>query len=142
MEDPKKPLPTEANFDRDRIDQFIRSGIIPLAAVPGKDIAFVPDETTAGGISLRYQLFVSRITQLLLWCRDHFEKGIKGADLETELLRAFKFVWETSGYSGPQSLEILAGKPDPEGRVPVRITLKPSRQILASRDKMVLDFAW
>jgi hypothetical protein len=31
---------------------------------------------------------------------------------------------------------------DPDGRVPVRIALKPSRQILASRDKMVLDFAW
>ena len=41
-QDPKKPLPTEANFDRDRIDQFIRSGIISFAAVQGKDIAFVP----------------------------------------------------------------------------------------------------
>ena len=141
-EDPKKPLPTEANFDRDRIDQFIRSGIIPFAAVPGKDIAFVPDETTATGISLRYQLFVSRITQLVLWCRDHFEKGIIAADLEAELKQAFRFFWETSGYSGPESLEILAGKPDPEGRVPVRIALKPSRQILASRDKVALDFLW
>jgi hypothetical protein len=135
-------LPVEANFDRDRIDQFIRSGIIPLAAEQGKDIAFVPDETTAADISLRYQLFVSRITQLVLWCRDHFEKGIKGADLETELQRAFKLFWETSGYSGPESLEILAGKPDPQGRVPVQIALKPSRQILASRDKVALDFLW
>ena len=141
-QDPKKPLPVEANFDRDRIDQFIRSGIIPLAAEQGKDIAFVPDETTAADISLRYQLFVSRITQLVLWCRDHFEKGIKGADLETELQRAFKLFWETSGYSGPESLEILAGKPDPQGRVPVQIALKPSRQILASRDKVALDFLW
>jgi type VI secretion system protein ImpC len=141
-EDPKKPFPTEANFDRDRIDQFIRSGIIPFAAVQGKDIAFVPDETTAGGISLRYQLFVSRITQLVLWCRDHLEKGIKGADLETELQRAFKFFWETSGYSGPESLEILAGNPGPDGRVPVRIALEPTRQILPSRDIVELEFSW
>jgi type VI secretion system ImpB/VipA family protein len=141
-EDPKKPLPTEANFDRDRTDQFIRCGIIPLAAVPGKDIAFVPDETTTGGISLRYQLFVSRITQLLLWCRDHFEKGIKGADLEAELKQAFRFFWETSGYSGPESLDILVGNPDPDGRVPVRIALESSRQILTSRDKVALDFSW
>jgi predicted component of type VI protein secretion system len=139
---PKNPLPTEVNFDRDRIDQFIRSGIIPLAAVPGKDIAFVSDEATTGGISLRYQLLVSRITQLLLWCRDHFEKGIKGTDLEAELKQAFKLFWETSGHSDPESLEILAGKPDPQGRVPVQIVLKPSRQILASRHKVTLDFLW
>jgi hypothetical protein len=139
---PKKPLPVEANFDRDRIDQFIRSGIIPFAAVKDKDIAFVPDETTAAGISLRYQLFVSRITQLLLWCRDHFEKGIKGADLEAELRQAFKSFWESSGYSGPESLEILAGKPDSQGRIPVQIALKPSRQILASPDTVALDFLW
>jgi hypothetical protein len=141
-EDPKKPLPVEANLDRDRIDQFIRSGIILFAAVQGKDIAFVPDETTAAGISLGYQLFVTRITQLLLWCRDHFEKGINGADLEAELRQAFKLFWETSGYSGPESLEILAGKPDPQGRIPVQIALKPARQILASRDKVALDFLW
>lgn len=141
-EDPKGPLPTEANFDRERIDQFIRSGIIPLAAVPGKDIAFVPDETTAGGISLRYQLLVSRVTQLVLWCRDHFEKGIKGADLETELQRAFKLLWETSRHSGPESLEIVAGNPEPDGRIPIRIVLEPTRQILPSRDKVTLDFMW
>jgi len=110
--------------------------------VPGKDIAFVPDETTAGSISLRYQLFVSRITQLVLWCRDHFEKGIKGADLETELQRAFKLFWETSRHSGPESLEILAGKSDPDGRIPVRIVLEPTRQILPSKDKVELDFMW
>ena len=69
-EKPKKPLPVETNFDRNRIDQFIRGGIIPFAVEQGKDIAFVPDETTAAGISLRYQLLVSRITQLVLWCRD------------------------------------------------------------------------
>ncbi|MGD8883050.1 MAG: type VI secretion system contractile sheath large subunit, partial [Desulfobacterales bacterium] len=139
---PKKPLPVETNFDRDRIDQFIRSGIIAFAAIQGRDIAFVPDETTAAGISLRYQLLVSRIIQLLLWCRDHFEKGIKGTDLEAELEQAFRLFWETSGHSGPESLEILAGKADPQGRVPVRIALKPSRQILSSKDTVALDFLW
>jgi hypothetical protein len=140
--DPQRPLPTEVNFERDRIDQFIRCGIIPLAAAGGKDIAFVPDETTAAGISLRSQLLVSRVTQLVLWCRDHFEKGLKGADLEAALQQAFKLYWENSGHSGPESLEIIASKPDPDGRVPVRIALQPSRQILPSRDKVELDFSW
>jgi type VI secretion system protein ImpC len=141
-EDPKKPLPTEAYFDRDRMDQLIRSGIIPLAAVGGKDIAFVADETTTGGVSLCYQLVVSRITQFILWCRDHLEKGIKGEDLETELRQAFGAFWERTGQPGPEDLSISVGKPAPDGRVQVRITLEPSREILPSREKVELDFSW
>jgi len=136
------PLPTEANFDRDRIDQFIRSGIIPLAAAQGKDIAFVPDEITVGDTSLSFQLLLSRITQLVLWCRDHFEKSLKGADLEADLRQAFYSFWEKSGHSGPEFLEISAGQPDLDHRIPLRIVLEPSRQILPSRQKVELVFAW
>jgi len=141
-EDPKKPLPTEAYFDRDRIDQLIRSGIIPLAAAHGKDIAFVPDETMIGGVSLGYQLFVSRIIQLITWCRDHLEKGLEGDDLEAELRQAFGAFWERLGHHGPENLRISVGKPGPDGRIAVRITLEPSRQILSSREKVELDFSW
>jgi type VI secretion system protein ImpC len=140
--DQDTPLPTEASFDRDRIDQFIRSGIIPLAASQGKDIAFVPDEITVGDTSLRFQLLLSRITQLVLWCRDHFEKGLKGADLEEELRKAFYSFWEKSGHSGPESLEISAGHPDQEDIIPVRIMVKPSRDILPSRKQVELNFRW
>jgi type VI secretion system protein ImpC len=136
------PLPTEISFDRDRIDQFIRSGIIPIAAAQGKDIAFVPDEITVGDTSLRFQLLLSRITQLVLWCRDHFEKGLEGADLEEELGRAFNSFWGKSGHSGPESLEISAGHPDQENIIPVRIMVKPSRDILPSRKQVELNFRW
>jgi type VI secretion system protein ImpC len=141
-EEAKKSLPIEANFDRNRIDQFIRSGIIPLAAVQGKDIAFVPNENTVGGVSLSYQLLVSRITQLVLWCRDHFEKGLKGSDLEAELGKAFSLLLESSGHSDPESLEIRTGKPDSDGRIPIRISLEPSREILPSRKRVELNFMW
>ena len=140
--DPSKPLPTEANFDRDRIDQFIRSGMVPLAATQGKDIVFVPDETTVGGVSLRYGLLVSRITQLVLWCRDHFEKGSGGSDLEDLLRQAFRVFWEKSGHVGPESLEVSAGQPDSDGRIPIRISLEPSREILPSRKQVELNFMW
>jgi type VI secretion system protein ImpC len=141
-EDPKKPLPIEGYFDRDRIDQLIRSGIIPLASVQGKDIAFVPDETTVNGVSLAYQLLVSQITQLVLWCRDHFEKGLEGDDLEAELRGAFGAFWERAGHHGPENLGISVGKLEPDGRIAVRITLEPSRQILPSREKVEVDFLW
>jgi type VI secretion system protein ImpC len=140
--DPSKPLPTEVNFDRERIDQFISSGMVPLAATQGKDIAFVPDETTIAGVSLRYGLLVSRITQLVLWCRDHFEKGLGGSDLETSLRQAFRVFWEKSGHVGPESLEVSAGQPDSDGRIPIRISLEPSGEILLSRKQVELNFMW
>ena len=140
--DPSKPLPTEANLDRERIDQFISSGMMPLATTQGKDIAFVPDETTIAGLSLRYGLLVSRITQLVLWCRDHFEKGLGGSDLEDLLRKAFRAFWEKSGHIGPESLEISAGQPDSDGRIPIRISLEPSREILPSRKQVELNFIW
>jgi hypothetical protein len=140
--DPSKPLPTEVNFDRDRIDQFISSGMTPLATMQGKDVAFVPDETTVGGASLRYALLVSRITQLVLWCRDHFEKGLGGSDLEDLLRKAFRAFWERSGHVGPESLEISADQPDSKGRIPIRISLEPSREILSSRQGVELNFMW
>ena len=136
------PLPTEVSFDRNRIDQFIRSGIIPIAAAQGKDVAFVPDEITVGDTSLRFQLLLSRITQLVLWCRDHFEKGLKGADLEEELGKAFNSFWEKSGHLGPESLEISAGQPDQENIIPVRIMVKPCRDILPSQKQVELNFRW
>jgi len=91
---------------------------------------------------LCYQLFVSRITQFILWCRDHLEKGIKGEYLETELRQAFSAFWERTGQHGPEDLTISVGKPAPDGRIPVRILLEPSRQVLPSGDTVELDFSW
>ena len=115
---------------------------MPLASVQGKDSAFVPDETTVSGVSLAYQLFVSRIIQLITWCRDHLEKGLEGEDLEAELRQAFGAFWEHIGQHGPENLTISVGKPAPAGRIAVRILLEPSREILPSRERVELDFSW
>jgi EvpB/VC_A0108, tail sheath N-terminal domain/Type VI secretion system, VipA, VC_A0107 or Hcp2 len=137
-----RPIPTEASFTEDRIDQFRRSGIMPLAAMQNKDIAFVPAETTMGEASLSYQLLVSRITQFILCLRDDLPKDLEGAELEERLRQAFSLFWEKSGHAGPENLEISAGQPGPDNRIPLRITLQPSRKILPSGEKIVLEFSW
>lgn len=142
MENPKNPLPVEMGLNRDRADQFIRSCISPLMATPGKDIVFFPTETTVGGASLAFQLFMSRIAQLVFWCRDNFEKGIAGSALEAELQDSFRSFWEHTGHMGPDSLVIKTGQPDGDNRIPVRIVLEPSREILASRQRLEMDFMW
>jgi len=135
-------MPTETHFSRDRLEQMIRSGLIPLADMANKDFVFTPAETTVGGGSLSYQLLLSRITQLILWCRDHFPRDLAGTDLETGMQQAFSRFWEASGQIGSQNLNIAAGEPDADSRIPIRIELEPSRQILSSGAKVAMDFLW
>ncbi len=142
IESSTRPIPTEVSFSEDRMDQFRRAGIMPLASILNKDIAFTPLETTVGGASLSYQLFVSRITQFILWCQESFPKDLAGTDLEDRLRQAFSMFWGKSGHAGPENLEISAGHPGPDNRIPLRIDLQPSRKILPTREKIVLEFSW
>ncbi len=141
-EDPDHPLPLETHLNRERIDQFIRSGIIPLATMLDKDIAFVPAAPAVGRATLSSQLFVSRITRLILWCRDHFQKDLAGAELEAALQRTFALFWEASGHVNPENFSVETGEPQTNGRIPLRIQLEPSPQILSPGEKVELDFFW
>ncbi len=135
-------IPTETNFSEERIDQFIRGGILPLVSPLNKDTAFIPRETTAGGSSLSYQLFLSRVTQFLFWCKDHFEKDLEPPLLEERLKRAFSLFWERSGGIHPIGFEVFAKKPKPENPTLVRIIIEPSRQMLPSGEKVELELNW
>ncbi|MBC2714104.1 MAG: hypothetical protein HF978_02240 [Desulfobacteraceae bacterium] len=137
-------IPTEVIFDNDRIDQFKRAGIISLAAIASKDIAFTPKETAMTGISLAYQLLVSRITQFILWCKDNFTDDLSGKELEARLKQAFIQFWEKSGHAVPETLDITAGNLNPDNRIPLHIELLPSRKILPLRegDTIEMDFFW
>lgn len=137
-----QPIPTQVSFTEDRIDQFRRAGIMPLAAIPNKDIVFTPTETTMGGAPLSYQLFVSRVTQFILWCRDNFPKDLSEDELEKGLRQAFSRFWEFSGHTGPENLEITVGRRNSDDRIPLHIALQPSRKILPSGEIIQLEFSW
>lgn len=140
--DANTAIPSEALISEDRMDQCRRAGLIPLVVTANRDIVFMPMETTLGGASLAYQLFASRVTQFLLWCKDNLTADLAGRDLESELKRAFSFFWEKSGHPGPDDIEITAGPPDDENRIPLRIDLHPSRRILPSGEGLSLEFKW
>jgi type VI secretion system protein ImpC len=141
-EDPDHPLPLETHLNRERIDQFIRSGIIPLATMSDKDIAFVPAAPAVGRAALSYQLFVSRITRLIIWCRDHLQKDLAGVELEAALQRTFTLFWEASGHVKPENFSVETGETQTNGRIPLRIQLEPSPQILSPAEKVELEFFW
>ena len=137
-----KYLATEALFAEDRIKQFIKGGMIPLVAPSNKDIAFLPVETTVAGSPLSHQLFLSRITQFLFWCKDNWEQGLEPKVLEKRLKEAFFLFWEKTGHQRPQVLELSVSKPNPEKPAMVRIAVEPSRQILPSGKKVELEMNW
>jgi len=135
-------IPSEVMFSENRVDQLRRAGMTYVAAAAGHDFVFVPMETTLGGASLAYQLFASRVTHFILWCRDNLPPDLSGPALEDALKQAFHLLWEKSGHRGPESLEITADPPDTEGRIPLQVDLKPSRHILYSGEGLTLAFNW
>lgn len=137
-----KFVPTETSFSEDRIEQFIRGGIIPLVSSYNKDIAFTPSETTVAGTPLSYQLLVTRISRLLFWCKDNFKEDLEPAELEKDLNRAFSLFWENTGHPAPENLEISAEKPDPDKPAMVRLRFEPPRQILSPKEAVELKFPW
>ncbi len=142
LKEGSKYLATEAFFSEERIDQFIRSGMTPLVSTYNKDMAFIPYETTIASSSLRYQLFLSRITQLLFWCKDNIEKDLAPAEIESSIKKAFSLFWEKTGYFSSEDIEISVRKLRPEQPAIVRIVIKASRQILPTGEKIELEVKW
>lgn len=134
---------TEASFSEDRIRQFIKCGITPLASYLDKDIAFLPAETAVAGDSLARQLFLSRVTRLLIWCKDNFPKDLEPAEIEEALKDAFTRFWERSGMTRPDSLSVSVGTPNPEApALTARISVEPSGEVLPSGGRIELEFSW
>jgi len=135
-------IPTEANFPEERIPQFIDVGMIPFISPMNKDMAFIPFETNVAGGSLKHQLFLSRITQFLFWCKDHLEKNLEPPEIEKQLHMAFSLFWERTGHLTPHHLDISVRKPKPENPPIVSIAMEPSHQILPSGERIVLELNW
>ncbi|MCP4345509.1 MAG: type VI secretion system contractile sheath large subunit [Desulfobacterales bacterium] len=146
--DLKKLLPVEADFSEERVFQFTNAGIMPLVAVPNKDFAFIPSDTTAAGSPLSYQSFVSRISQFVLWHRDNRDDLVEPEAIQKSLEHAVSRFWEKTGHPIPENFEVSAkhqpdsDNPDSHNQVSVRIVAEPSRQILRSGKKLELEFYW
>jgi type VI secretion system protein ImpC len=138
----KDAIATETSFSEDRIEQFIKAGILPLVSPRRSDIAFSPGDTTVAGVPLSYQVLVSKVSHFVLWCKDNFAASLEPDDLKKRLEKAFALLWETTGHPAPKGLDITLGKLDKHGKQPVTITLTPSREVLPSGATIELQFLW
>jgi type VI secretion system protein ImpC len=102
----KDAIATEISFSEDRIEQFIKAGILPLVSPKRSDIAFTLGDTTVGSVPLSYQVLVSKVSHFVLWCKDHIAGPLEPDDLKKRLEKAFALLWETTGHPAPKGLDI------------------------------------
>jgi type VI secretion system protein ImpC len=136
------PAAAEALISEDRMDQFRRAGLMPLAAAANRDAVFAPVETTLGGASLAYQLFAARLTHFLLGLKDRLPSGLTGKLLEEAVKNGIALFWEKTGHPIPDSLVVKAGTPDENAHVSLRLELAPPRSILPLGGKLQLELRW
>ena len=135
-------IPTETTIGEDRLMQFTKAGFTPLASALDKDIAFTPAEATLARGSLRYQLLLSRIAGLLLWCRENLPADLGGASLEESVRQAFNAFWEKTGHAAPAGLRVTA-TPGTGGKAGVlRVVIDPSREVLPTGERIELEIPW
>jgi len=136
-----KPCPTKARIGAERLQQIITAGFMPLIA-GDKDSAFTPADISIADSSFAYQILVSRVSHFLLLCQENFKASLAPENLRETLKRAFSLFWQNSGHPVPRDLEISTTKPQAKDAIVVKITFKPSREVLPSKQKVELEFLW
>jgi hypothetical protein len=136
------PAPTEMILSDDRLAEFIETGIIPLQSARGKDSAFIPRETTLGGSSFKYRLFVSQTLSFLWWCRDNMDHEIRTGDPARNLGAVFQQFWQRTGHPAPEDLDISVGTVREDERIPLTIRMTPPRSVLPGGEMLEMTFYW
>lgn len=136
------PLTTEMALGEDRLMEFLQVGLTPLLGPARKDQVFIPKEVTLGGGSLKSQLFVGRVLNFLLWCRENLAVSANSADLAGEVQNALAQFWHRTGHQPPADLSVTAGQPRENGTVLLNISLTPSRVVLPGGQKLEFSFVW
>jgi type VI secretion system protein ImpC len=136
----RPPIGVEIVLNRDRQEQCLRAGLTPL--VPERDSAFFPQAVCVSGSSLAHQLLICRLTQFLIWCQDHLPAETDPTHLETQLRLAFQVLSEQSRPQAFDEVTIRAGRPAPDGRIPVHFSIVPNHSLLPSRQAIVLELNW
>lgn len=135
-------IPTETTIGDDRLKQFAKAGFTPLASALDKDTAFTPVESTLSRGSLRYQLLLSRVAGLLLWCRENLSADLAGAGIEEGVRQAFDAFWEKTGHPAPAGLRVTA-TPGTGGKAgALRVVIDPSREVLPTGERIELEIPW
>lgn len=139
LTDGPRPSPLEVPLDLERLADFKRAGILPLAATPGRDQVFAAGVVTMDGGPLKFRLFLSLLIGFLIRMSATRRGEIK--DLETDLAQAIALYIQSLGLPAPHDLSVAAhGEHD--GGTPLDISLTLAPEILSSGQRFSFGFSW
>lgn len=136
------PVVSETLFNSDRLVQFTRAGITPLATQSKKDSAFFPKAVTLSAGSLGYQLLLAQVTQFILWCKDTMPPEEHPDVLSASLEKALSAFSNRSRPSGFSEIRVVAGPVEADGGIPVHFTLTPDVSVLGTQQPIELQLTW
>jgi len=139
LTDGPRPSALEVPLDLERLADFKRAGITPLAATPGRDQVFAAGAVTMDGGPLRFRLFLSLLTGFLIRTSATRRGEIK--DLEADLAQAIALYIQALGLPAPHDL-LVAAHEERDGTTPLDISLTLAPEILPGGQRFSFGFSW
>jgi len=137
--DEKTTASTRALFSEDRIMQLVEAGITPLAGMKNKDIAFIPKESSLAGGSIKFQLFINRVIEMLIHLR---AEETAGESIEDVISSALKNIFLQTGHSPPDDVSVIRGSNALDDQKVFNISFTPPEPVIAGHGKIEFSFAW
>ncbi len=130
---------TQALFSEDRIMQFIDEGITPIVGFKNKDSLIVPKEASLTGESIKFQLFMNRIIELLI----HLKKNVMSDDsIEEKISSEIEDIFIQTGHPSPDDVKVIRDTNSIDSQKVFDISFTPSESVISGLGKIEFSFAW
>lgn len=129
---------TQALFSEDRIMQLIESGITPLVGIKNQDMAIIPKEASLTGDSMKFQMLINRIVELML----HLKQEIISHQPQDEIRSALIQIFTQTRHPAPSNLEITeSGNASENGKI-FHISFLLPKTMTVGSERIEYSFAW
>ncbi len=138
-EDEKTTSATEILLSEDRIMQLVEAGITPVAGMKNKDVAFIPREAALKGESIKFQLFINRIIEVLI----HLKEGEISCDnVAEDIESAIVHVFMDIGHNSPDDIQVIKSNNALQDQTIFNISFSPPESVISGFGKVEFSFAW
>ncbi|WP_299984009.1 type VI secretion system contractile sheath large subunit [Desulfobacula sp.] len=137
--DGKNTASTQALFSEDRIMQLVEAGITPVVGMKNKDVVFIPKESSLAGDSIKFQLFINRVIEMLIHLK---EDGISDNYVEEGISSAVKDIFIQTGHHSPDDVLVINDNNALDGQKVFHISFTPPESVIAGLGKIEFSFAW
>lgn len=137
--DEKNTVSTQALFSEERIMQLVEAGITPVVGMKNKDVAIIPKESSLAGDSIKFQMFINRIIEMLFRLK---KNTISDDHLEQKISSAIKDLFIQTGHPSPDNVKVINDKNSIDSQIVFYISFTPPESVISGLGKIEFSFAW